>query len=198
MAGAETDAAGACRWVATRGVEPGAVLEALGLVAASRAGGDLHFEGATVAGAVLNGWFLVAFGPDDAAKFEPAIFKRLSRRGEMLAVSADASGTETSCDYWFAGGHVWRVAHDGRIGASNLAVTGEGHPPTLSYFRSVANKPGQLAMADVPLRLAFDETGFHQARALPAGVLLGRAAPPAEAEAILAALPPPKPFWKFW
>jgi hypothetical protein len=187
-------------WIATRGLEPGFVLDKLDLAPSSHVPGARHGEGATVAGAALNAWFLVIFGHTDDPLFAEERFKRLSRRGQLLAVRRNA--TTASCDYWFAGERIWAVSHDGSH-PTQLLVEGVDLPPKLSYLRAAARsafEKGESALAPmqlVPLLLAEDETGFRADGTLPGIVQLGTLAPAAEV-ALMPPPPAPKPFWKFW
>lgn len=190
-------------WIATRGLDPGAALERFGLVPAARVAGDLPFRGPSVAGSALNGWFLLAFGTAEMGAFTADNFAAVSRRCEMLVIQRDTGTGATSCERWFGGTLSWSVAHDPAAGPAHLAVLGpDDPPPYLGYLRKVAvrevGEGKSMAMRDLPIRLALDETGFHPDRPLVAGVDLGIVTSPDRLEAVAASLPPAKPFWKFW
>jgi hypothetical protein len=189
-------------WIATRGIDPVVVLERFALLPASRQAGATPFAGESVAGAVLNGWFLLAFGPQDLPLLEDQRIARVSRRGEALVVRR-VPGSDISVARWFAGQPSWSLIHRAAEGAAHLEVMGPDDPPVyLAYLRKLAwrevNEGKPDAMRGVPMRVQRDETGFDPDQPLVHTIRLGLVAPAGRAEALAAAEPPPKPFWKIW
>jgi hypothetical protein len=194
-------------WLAVRGKEREQVLAELGLAEVRPIEGEFLFEQTYAATTLRCGWFGV-FMNDFAHDFlSDKSLRSLSKNADVLGCMAYDTVMDSSSQLWRSGEREWLVRHNGQIGPDDLQVLGRPTGGRLECLRAWAlqrsrehsNAGSNFVdyMYEVPLLLAFRETGFKESRASKIRSVFHEMTFESAASNSQTGHRA-KPFWKFW
>lgn len=160
-------------WLAVRGKQPAAVLEALGLrVTGTR---EEIAESPIVGAELPSGWYLVVAGRSGHGLMLDQTVQRLSAGCEIVTCDVEEHVMVSVATGWKEGQRVWSVTHDAQRDMGHLQVEGE-LPATFASIRDRLRSEQQTAggskadvdyIFDIPVELAQTLTGYRHDADIP-------------------------------
>jgi hypothetical protein len=147
-----------CSWIAVRGKETAAILQALAL---RRPGFFERRDGSWMCADQPDGWFVV-FAPRNSApaEFQDRVFGELSQEGELVFSTVDERAMYSSSAYWKGGERIWSVVYDELEAPDHLATSGR-LPSSYQAQREDLEEEESGLLFDVPLALGAELTDFR-------------------------------------
>ena len=161
-------------WLAVRGAERDAVLEALGFAETGERD-EFPTESPIQGAALADGWYVVVFDQYGHALLNEDTLRRVSELGEVVAGMAEE---HVMCSFscgWQHGQGVWLAMHDAQAGIRHLEVEGEmprGFDQIRDHLLSQqdaegGSEPDVDYVFDIPLETAKLVSGFSWSETEP-------------------------------